>query len=190
MPLTRSENMARIGGRDTAAELTLRRALWARGLRYRTQVRTPGGRADLAISGRRFAVFIDGCFWHGCPEHYVRPRTRNAFWDKKLTDNVERDRRQTQRLLDEGWTIVRLWEHEVREAPGRAVDRVMKALQRAGRGRWPNWRVIRVEPLDASWTRERRVVAELLGARQRVEQGRRTTAKVGRVRRGSARSSQ
>jgi DNA mismatch endonuclease, patch repair protein len=181
--------MARIRSRDTLPEIILRRALWASGLRYRTDVMTPGGRADLAISGRRFAVFIDGCFWHGCPEHYVRPRTRNSFWDGKLISNVERDRRQTQRLIDEGWTLVRLWEHEIRESPGHAVHRVLQAFRVGGRGRWANWRVISVEPMDSTWNQERRTLAELLGPRRRVEQGPRTTAKVGRIKRRASEGS-
>jgi DNA mismatch endonuclease (patch repair protein) len=181
--------MARIRGRNTTPELTLRRALWARGLRYRTNVRTPGGRADVAVPSKQIAVFIDGCFWHGCPEHYVRPRTRSSFWDQKLRSNVERDRRQSQRLVDAGWTLVRLWEHEVRESTDRAADKVIRALRRQGRGIWPTWRVVCVAPLDAKWTQERRVSVELLGEREREEQGPRTTAKVGRVRRRPAATS-
>lgn len=178
--------MARIRGRDTTPEIVLRKGLWASGLRYRTNAITPGGRADIAISGQRFAVFIDGCFWHGCPEHYARPRTRNAFWDRKLRDNVDRDRRQTRILLEAGWTVVRLWEHEVREAPGLAVERVLRVFRRRGRGMWPRWRVVRVVPVDAAWTEERRFAVALLGDGERVEQGPRTTAKIGRVRRAPA----
>src|SRR4051812_22667472 len=115
MPLTRSENMARIRAGDTQPEVQLRCALWKRGLRYRVNYRTPGGRADLALPGRKVAIFVDGCFWHGCPEHYVRPRSPSAFWERKLLENVSRDRRQTQQLLDAEWIPIRLWEHEVRE---------------------------------------------------------------------------
>src|SRR4051794_9890751 len=115
MPLTRSENMARIRAVDTEPEIQLRCELWRRGVRYRVEYRTPGGRADIALPARKIAIFIDGCFWHGCPEHYVRPRGPSEFWDRKLLENVTRDRRQTKGLLHAGWTPIRLWEHEVRE---------------------------------------------------------------------------
>lgn len=98
MPLTRSENMARIRGKDTAPELVIRRGLWKAGIRYRLQTKTPGGKADFVVPARKLALFVDGCFWHGCPEHYVRPRTSNPFLDSKLRENVDRDRRQSEQL--------------------------------------------------------------------------------------------
>jgi DNA mismatch endonuclease (patch repair protein) len=149
-------------------------------------VRTPGGTADLALVAKRFAVFVDGCFWHGCPEHYVCPRTRTGFWDEKLRENVERDRRQMGRLLQAGWTAVRVWEHDLRVAPDRVVERVMKAFRKGGRGTWPNWRVVSVTPTDASWRRERRLACQLVGGRTRETEGPRTTAKTGRVNRRPA----
>ncbi|HYO69174.1 MAG TPA: very short patch repair endonuclease, partial [Archangium sp.] len=87
MGLTRSEQMSRIRGKDTSPERLLRSALWRAGLRFRLQSRTPYGRPDVVFSKARVAVFIDGCFWHGCPDHYVRPRTRNDFWSSKLLEN-------------------------------------------------------------------------------------------------------
>lgn len=186
MALTRSENMARIRGRDTAPELALRRALWARGLRYRVDFRTPGGRADIAVPAKTLAVFIDGCFWHGCPEHYVHPRSHRLFWDHKLRENVERDQRQTRRLLDEGWTVIRLWEHEVQEDPVAGAALIALALLRGGRGHWPRWRVALVEPIDPAGVHERRHLSQLLGEGRRQQVGPRTTAKAGRVRRPPA----
>jgi DNA mismatch endonuclease (patch repair protein) len=178
--------MARIPGRDTTPEIIVRKLLWCRGVRYRIGFRTPGGRADFALPGRRFAVFIDGCFWHGCPEHYVRPRSSKPFWDHKLLENLDRDRRQTQGLLDAGWTCVRVWEHEVREAPEAVAALVLDQLEGGGRGRWPNWRVARVEFLDTRGDLERRHLEALLGEGWRQEEGPRTTAKVGRVSRKPA----
>ena len=93
MALTRSQNMSRIRGSDTRPEMVVRRALWSRGHRYRAGYKTPGGKADVAFPGKKIAVFIDGCFWHGCPAHYVRPRSREDFWSAKLLENVQRDRR-------------------------------------------------------------------------------------------------
>lgn len=179
MPLTRSENMARIRGRDTLPELAVRRRLFARGVRYRLNFPTPKGRADLAIPARRFALFIDGCFWHGCPEHYVRPRSRNQFWDAKLRENVERDRRQMIALEVAGWTALRVWEHEIRSSPDRVVELVLAALASTVTAR-PDWRVVRIEVIDPDRDLERRHLERLLplGA-TRIEERRRTTHKVG-----------
>jgi DNA mismatch endonuclease (patch repair protein) len=109
----RSENMSRIRGRDTSPELKLRSALWRQGLRYRVNARIDGVRPDILFVTRRLAIFVDGCFWHGCPAHYVRPRSASEFWSNKLVTNVERDRAQTLRLLHSGWDILRYWEHEI-----------------------------------------------------------------------------
>ena len=101
--------------RDTSPELALRRLLHASGLRYRVSARPlPQLRrtADLVFRPARVAVFVDGCFWHQCPEHATSPRTNSDYWAPKLVRNVERDR-ETDRLLDDaGWMIVRVWEHE------------------------------------------------------------------------------
>ena len=105
----RSRMMSRIRGRNTRPERRLRQALWAAGLRYRKHAKTPVGRPDLVFVGPRVAVFVDGCFWHGCPRHYVRPRSRTDFWSRKLRENVDRDRRQTLELHVRGWTVVRIW---------------------------------------------------------------------------------
>jgi DNA mismatch endonuclease (patch repair protein) len=128
MGLTRSEQMARIRGRNTRPEQLLRSALWRAGLRYRLRHRLPVGRPDLVFPGAHVAVFVDGCFWHGCPEHYVRPRSRQDFWAKKLRENVERDIRQTTELEEIGWRVVRIWEHEVFMKIDLIVQSVREAL--------------------------------------------------------------
>jgi len=182
MALTRSENMSRIRGKDTSPERIIRQRLWAAGLRYRLQARTPGGRADIVVPGRKLAIFIDGCFWHGCPEHYVRPRSRNEFWKAKLAENVSRDRRQTLLLDAVGWRVVRVWEHEVHEAPEEVVVRILEAAYQERPPRRLSWRVARVETLDSAGNLERRHLEELRdGQLQRVEERRRTTRKLGRV---------
>ncbi len=128
MGLSRSQQMSRIRGRNTRPELALRSALWAGGLRYRLHVRTPHGRPDIVFPAKKVAVFIDGCFWHGCPWHYVRPRSRGEFWASKLRQNVERDRHQTGDLESAGWRVVRVWEHELADDIGAAVRLVQSAL--------------------------------------------------------------
>ncbi len=134
MAISRSENMARIRSRNTTPELRLRKALWAAGIRYRVDYKTPAGRADVAFITKKIAVFVDGCFWHGCPRHYVSPRSSVDFWSAKLTENVERDRRQTLALEAAGWQVIRVWEHEVFESADTVIAAVVAALDGRGRG--------------------------------------------------------
>ena len=101
---------------DTKPELTLRHALHRLGYRYRKDYRLDlaGGRQvrpDIAFTARKVAVFVDGCFWHACPEHGSKPRANQWYWGPKLIKNVERDRVNDAALILDGWTVVRLWEH-------------------------------------------------------------------------------
>lgn len=101
--------------RDTEPELAVRRLLHARGLRYRVDVPLDFDRrrrADIVFSAVKLVVFIDGCFWHGCPVHYSVPVSNREFWSAKRTRNSERDKETTQRLTEEGWTVKRYWEHD------------------------------------------------------------------------------
>ena len=147
MALSRSEQMARIRSTNTRPERELRRALWARGLRYRLGIRTPFGLPDLTFRRTRVVVFVDGCFWHGCPRHYLRPKTRPDYWSEKLRMNVSRDQRQTTGFESEGWRVVRIWEHEIAEDLQSAAERVMRALRDLRWRRLPYWRASRVSPL-------------------------------------------
>ena len=101
--------------RDTGPELALRKLLHAQGLRYRVDapVRTARRlvRPDVVFTRRRLAVFVDGCFWHQCPEHGTRPKDPTGYWTPKLQRNVERDRETTAALEAEGWVVLRIWEH-------------------------------------------------------------------------------
>ena len=104
--------MSRIKSRDTKPELRLRRALWALGLRYRLGASVIG-RPDVVFKSAKLAVFVDGCFWHGCPRHGVMPKNNRDFWRKKIGGNVERDRRVNDLLRAAGWGVLRFWEHDV-----------------------------------------------------------------------------
>lgn len=110
--LSRSETMARVRSRNTSVELLLRKELWARGLRYRIHYNLPGT-PDVVFVRRRVAVFVDGCFWHGCPEHYTLPATNRRFWADKVARNIDRDRRVDAQLHKLGWTVMRFWSHEI-----------------------------------------------------------------------------
>lgn len=178
MGLSRSEQMARIRGRNTKPEAVLRKLVWAKGLRYRLHGRVEGCRPDLVFMGARVVVFVDGCFWHGCPDHYVRPRSRDRFWHRKLVENVERDMRQTAKLEEAGWRVCRLWEHEVFENPHGAADLAESAVCDERWVRRRSWRVVKVDPLPGNEDRERRHFRELRNrARPRSEVRKRSTKK-------------
>jgi DNA mismatch endonuclease (patch repair protein) len=103
--------------RDTAPELRLRSALHARGWRFRVDMRVDTGsgpkpRPDLVFTRRKVAVFVDGCFWHGCPQHGSLPKSNRGYWEPKLARNAQRDLRNDAALRAAGWSVVRLWEHE------------------------------------------------------------------------------
>mgnify|MGYP000069931989 CR=1 FL=1 len=118
-------------GRDTGPELALRRILHAQGLRYRVDYPLPFDRrrrADVAFTRARVAVFVDGCFWHGCPIHGTTPRTNTDFWADKIARNRARDDDTTSRLHAAGWSVLRFWEHE---EPHHAAGCVARAVARA-----------------------------------------------------------
>ncbi|MEX2288998.1 MAG: very short patch repair endonuclease [Mycobacteriales bacterium] len=107
--------MQRQRRRDTRPELELRRALHATGLRYRVERSVIPGmrrRADIVFGPAKVAVFVDGCFWHMCPQHATAPKANADWWREKLERNRERDRDTDRLLLDQGWFPVRVWEHE------------------------------------------------------------------------------
>ena len=114
--------------RDTRPELALRSALHRRGLRFRAafQSREVRCRIDVAFTRLQLAVFVDGCFWHGCPEHGTSPRTNASYWSQKLAGNQARDRRVDAALKAAGWRVIRVWEHD---DPERAADVVDEALR-------------------------------------------------------------
>ncbi len=123
-----SERMARVARRDTKPEIGLRRELHRRGLRYRvdtTPVSALRGRADVVFRPTRVAVYVDGCFWHSCPQHGVLPKSNREWWQVKLKATVERDRASERVLQEMGWQVLRVWEHE---DPVEAADRVEAAV--------------------------------------------------------------
>jgi DNA mismatch endonuclease (patch repair protein) len=112
----RSANMRAIRRTDTKPELALRRALHRRGYRFRKDYRLDLDRGrrvrpDIVFTARKIAVFVDGCFWHACPEHGSKPAVNQGYWNPKLVRNVERDRAADAALELAGWQVVRLWEH-------------------------------------------------------------------------------
>jgi DNA mismatch endonuclease (patch repair protein) len=122
--------MERVRQKNTSAEAALRRELHARGIRYRIHVPVltkPRRVADVAFSGLRVAVFVDGCFWHGCPTHATWPKQNAEFWRAKIEANMARDHDTDERLRAHGWKVIRVWAHE---EPKIAAGRIAHILER------------------------------------------------------------
>jgi DNA mismatch endonuclease (patch repair protein) len=120
--------------RDTEPEMAVRRLVHAAGLRYRVDAKPLpelNRRADVVFTRARVAVFIDGCFWHGCPEHGTAARTNSTYWAAKIEGNKARDIDTDQRLVDAGWTVIRAWEHDDPDAVAREVQARVRSRTRA-----------------------------------------------------------
>jgi DNA mismatch endonuclease (patch repair protein) len=128
--------MQRQPSRDTPMELAFRRILHRRGLRYRVHRRPLPGvarTADVVFSSARVAVYVDGCFWHGCPDHYMQPRSNSSYWLPKIEGNRRRDADTDARLVAAGWVPFRLWEHEDLEAAAERLACLLAARRRGVR---------------------------------------------------------
>lgn len=120
--------------RDTPAEIALRRELHRRGLRYRVDFPPLAGirrKADVVFLRRKVAVFCDGCYWHGCPDHGTWPKANAAWWREKIEANKRRDRGTNAQLSSAGWTVIRVWEHE---DPKLAANRIEALLRKRPSG--------------------------------------------------------
>lgn len=118
--------------RDTQAELLVRKLLHARGVRYRIDARPEPDlrcKADIMWKSLRLVVFIDGCFWHGCPDHASKPKANGEWWAQKLDANVRRDRRTDAELTERGWTVMRFWEHEEPTTVADAICSLLNQLR-------------------------------------------------------------
>ena len=127
-PEQRAYNMSRIRGKNTVPEIKLRKMLFAAGIRgYRIHYNLPG-KPDIVFVRKKIVVFIDGCFWHKCPADFQAPETRKDFWMKKIQSNIDRDKKINKQLKHEGWTIIRIWEHEIKKDPENVVKKIIAQL--------------------------------------------------------------
>jgi len=126
----RSKIMASVRSRgNTTTELPLAKLIWAAGLRgYRKHWKVPG-KPDFAWPGRKIAIFVDGCFWHGCARCKYLPRSNTAFWRKKIQANQARDKRVRRILRIQGWRVLRFWEHQVKQRPKQVTLKIVAALK-------------------------------------------------------------
>ncbi len=131
--------MKRQAKRDTKPELALRRELHALGLRYRVDRSPVPGmrtRADVVFGPAKVAIFVDGCFWHSCPEHRTMPKNNQRWWKEKLAANVARDRRVDEELKRAEWLPIRVWEHEDMHTAAGRVEQLVRRRAEGVRSRW------------------------------------------------------
>jgi len=120
--------MTKVRQTGTKAEMALRKVLHRLGLRYRVNyqvLKRPRRVADLAFTKLKIAVFVDGCFWHGCPEHASWPKSNSEFWLQKIEANRARDADTDAKLKEIGWTVIRIWEHECPEMAANAIKTII-----------------------------------------------------------------
>ena len=120
---TRSRIMASIRGRNTKPEIAVRKILWGHGFRYRIHDRTVLGTPDISNKRRGFAIFVDGCFWHGCPKCYKEPETNRDFWRDKISRNKKRRKEVRKGLERQGVRVIEIWEHDAADP-----ESIMKAV--------------------------------------------------------------
>jgi len=124
----RSKIMSNIRGKNTKPEITIRKLLWAQGIRYRIHSRKIFGTPDISIKKKKLAVFVDGCFWHGCKKCYKEPKTNTEFWRKKLAYNKQRRTKVKRELRKKGWIALEFWEHRVKTEPQKIMKEIAPYL--------------------------------------------------------------
>lgn len=130
-PEQRHKNMSAIKNKDSDIEITLRKELWARGLRYQKNAKGIYGHPDIVFKGKKVAVFCDSEFWHGFDWEYKKNdiKSRREFWIPKIERNIRRDIEVTQKLESEGWTVLRFWGKQIKKEPTKCADIIEKTLK-------------------------------------------------------------
>ena len=127
-----SERMKRKPTKDSKPELRLRKAIYGLGFRYRLHRKDLPGKPDIAFGPAKVAVFVDGCFWHNCPEHGTIPKNNREWWLEKFQRNRERDTLKDEQLKEMGWLPVHVWEHEDPDTAARNIKKLIKERLRKG----------------------------------------------------------
>ena len=125
----RREIMQAVRSQNTSLERMVRRELWRRGIRFRTNVKDLPGKPDIAIKKLKVVIFIDSCFWHGCPEHGRIPKSNITFWSTKIAHNMERDRQITDEYKAQGWQVIRVWEHDVVKHFSETIEKLIQKIR-------------------------------------------------------------
>ena len=127
----RSRIMSKIRGKDTKPEIFMRKVLFRSGFRYslKHRFKEPNFRPDIVMVSRKICIFMDGCFWHGCPRCYKEPKSNRDYWVPKINRNIERDKEQNEYLKRNGWKVIRVWEHDLKENPTKTMIRVIREIE-------------------------------------------------------------
>ena len=129
---TRTRIMQSIRSADTKMEVELRKALYAKGLRFRKNVKGLVGTPDIALKSKKIAIFLDSCFWHVCPIHFRKPSSNNSYWEKKVKMNKDRDARVSNFYQAQHWRILRFWEHELTHSFQNVLNKAYRELKKHG----------------------------------------------------------
>ncbi|MDN4066672.1 very short patch repair endonuclease [Paenibacillus vini] len=132
-PEDRRKNMQNIRSTGTKLEERISKALWKRGVRFRKNEKNLPGKPDLSIKKYKFVVFLDSCFFHGCPEHYTVPKTNADYWVPKIDRNKRRDQEINEMYYEMGWKVMRFWEHEAKKNLEDVVDSIVKIIEECKR---------------------------------------------------------
>ena len=132
-PEQRRKNMQAIKSQDTSIELRLRKALWARGVRYRKNYRKLIGRPDIVLTKYKIAIFCDSDYWHGYDweNRHQRIKSNREYWIPKIERNMARDKEVNEALARDGWTVLRFWEWQIRKQLDECVEEVIKSIEKA-----------------------------------------------------------
>lgn len=120
----RSKIMSKVRSKNTTLELKIRKKLWQKGLRYRIHYKLTG-KPDIVFVRKRIAIFIDSCFWHKCPYHFREPNSNKEYWLDKIEKNAMRDKKVTKLLQKEGWMVIRLWEHQIKNDLDDCINKIL-----------------------------------------------------------------
>jgi DNA mismatch endonuclease (patch repair protein) len=124
--------MSQIKGKNTKPELEIRKLLFSKGIRGYRISSDLIGKPDIIFPKYKIAIFIDGCFWHKCMKCFKEPQTNKQFWKNKIDSNVNRDKKINKELTDDGWTVIRFWEHEIKKNIDKCVNNIIQELKRKG----------------------------------------------------------
>jgi len=122
--------MRLIKSRDTRLEKALRSQLWKQGIRYRKNSQSLFGKPDISITSKKIVVFIDSCFWHGCGEHLRLPKSNIEYWANKVERNKNRDQAVNMHYRNNGWKVLRIWEHRIKQDIDSAAIEIVEAINR------------------------------------------------------------
>lgn len=126
----RKKTMQAVKSKNTKLENIVMKELWKRGFRFRKNVQDLIGKPDIAIKKYRIVVFIDSCFWHGCELHYKEPETNRGYWHKKIEKNKERDLKISKFYEENGWHILRIWEHDIKHCFEETIEETVTFINR------------------------------------------------------------